>query len=80
MGAYYDYVTMEVKGVGGINYNSSAAYAYQARRMKWKFWKWEVVRYDKWVNEGIRRNAGEVYVSGLTKLAADGYVKLLSGE
>lgn len=59
-------------------YAHSWDWAYQARRMKWKPWRWEVIKYNKYVNEGMRRKHGEVYVSNLTKLAADGYVKLLS--
>ena len=59
-------------------YAHSSAYAYKARRMTWKPWKWEVIKYNKWVDPDMQIKHGKVYVSNLTKLAADGYVKLLT--
>ena len=64
--------------MGYDHYAHSSAYAYKARRMTWKPWKWEVLKYNKFITDSKGKYVGEVYVSNLTKLAADGYVKLLS--
>ena len=64
--------------MGYDHYAHSWDWAYEARRMRWMPWRWEVIKYNRIDNAQAHIKIGTVYVSNLTKLAADGYVKLLS--
>ena len=63
--------------MGASAYVYDPAWDYFMRRILWKPWKWEVCKRLRGVSK-TRGVGTDVYVSNLTKLAAQGYVKLLS--
>ena len=53
-----------------FEYHYDSPYAYMSRRMKWKFWKWEIIAI--YLGED-----NHVVGTNLTKLGAIGMLKLL---